>query len=119
MTEENKQEARFPSITYLSLPLLELSADRAFPGPIYLCIQHKMVRYKNKGDQLEADAFNKLIYNRVKFIFIEESDRAAFQGWIASRNADEAVESAESESPDAKPLIDASQDQRRAMMDIF
>ena len=74
MADENNPDSSSPSespFKYTSLPLLSLSADRPFPGNIYLCLQHKMVRYRNEGDQLDAAAFNKLVYNHVKLVFIE------------------------------------------------
>jgi putative nucleotidyltransferase with HDIG domain len=104
---------------YLSVPLLELSADRELPGNLHLCIRHKIIRYKNKGDKLNAEAFNKLVYNQVKVVFIEEADREGYDAWLGENNNTEQVDRLKAENTEAAPIIDASIEQRRAMMDIF
>jgi putative nucleotidyltransferase with HDIG domain len=108
-----------PILTYVSMPLLQLSADREFPGPVYLCLQHKMVRYRNPGDKLDPEAFNKLVYNQVKLVFIEDLDREAFKRWMAENDVAEHAEVAKVENEETAPIISAVTDQRRAMMDIF
>lgn len=105
--------------TFISVPLLDLSSDREFPASVYLCIHHKMVRYRSKGDKLDADAFNKLVYNQVKYVFVEEASREAFQKWVLDNDSVEKDQAKTPVSPEVKPALDAVQDQRRAMMDIF
>jgi putative nucleotidyltransferase with HDIG domain len=106
--------------TYVSLPLLDLSAERDFPGDLYLCLHHKIVKFRNKGDKLDAAAFNKLVYNHVKVVFIEERDREAFTKWIGTNEEEEKAEIVKNEpSPEAQPIIEAAAEQRRVMMDIF
>lgn len=109
--------------TYLSVPLLELSSEREFPGDVYLCLRHKMVRYRNAGDKLTADDFNRLVFNHVRYVFIDEASRDAFNKWIAEAEAVEVAKNPEAqkaaENPEAAPIIEAVAEQRRAMMDIF
>lgn len=109
--------------TYISIPLLELTSEREFPGDVYLCLHHKMVKYRASGDQLSADDFNKLVFNQVRFVFIEESSRDAFKKWMAEAEATEDAQNPEAakaaENPEAVPIIEAAAEQRRAMMDIF
>lgn len=133
MADDSKDSAPTGRITYLSVPLLELSADREFPGALYMCLHHKMVRYRNKGDKLDADTFNRLVYNHVKMLFIEEADREAYTQWIADgdaadqTNAAEAAKGAPAEGApanaaipeEAEQIVAAAAEQRRAMMDIF
>lgn len=104
--------------TYLSIPLLELSADKEFPGPIYLCISHRMVRYRNKGDKFDTEGLNKLIYNKVQIVFIEEADKAAFDAWTKGNDATDQKQIQEA-PPEAQQIVEAVQDQRRAAMDMF
>ncbi|MEW6056538.1 MAG: HD domain-containing phosphohydrolase [Bdellovibrionota bacterium] len=109
-----------PNVRYFSVPLLQLSAEREFPGNVYLCLNHKMVKYRNRGDKLDAESFNKLVFNHVKIVFIEDSDREAFDKWLAEGNSQDQSEALLiAENPEAGPIIEAIQEQRRAMMDIF
>ncbi len=158
--------------TFVSWSLTDLFAEKEFPGPIYLCIHHKLVKFKDKGDLLESEGFNKLVYNHVKYLFIEEGDRESFKKWVresksedhahveaVAEHVNEAVAEHVNEAiaehvneavaehvneakaappksqkvvepvkvapkqekipPDAKPILDATQEQRRAMLDLF
>jgi putative nucleotidyltransferase with HDIG domain len=105
--------------TYITIPLLDLCADQELPGALYLCLHHKMVRYRNAGDSLDVNSFNKLVYNHVRYLFIEETDRKAFDGLIEQISARDSTVEAKEATPDAAEIIDAAQLQRRAMMDIF
>ncbi len=115
MAEDTKRD---PKLVFVTLPLLDLSAERNFPGNVYLCLHHKMIRYRNKGDNLDLAAFNKLVYNHVRYVFIEEQDRAVFKSWVADAEASDATELSTA-PPEAKEIVEAVQSQRRAMMDIF
>jgi putative nucleotidyltransferase with HDIG domain len=107
-------------ITYISMPLLSLSADRELPGNLYLCLSHRLVKYRNKADKLSADAFNKMVYSHVKTVFVEETDRDAYRQWIeANAKEDEVVPEKVGNKKEAGPIIEAVGLQRRAMMDIF
>ncbi|MBI3543962.1 MAG: HD domain-containing protein [Deltaproteobacteria bacterium] len=101
------------------MPLLELSAERPLPGSVYLCLRHKMIRYRNGGDTLDADSFNKLVYNHVKYVFIEEPDRDAFNAWFVEGENSEAAAISQAFSPETQEIVMQVATQRRAMMDIF
>ena len=115
MAEDSKRD---PKLVFVTLPMLDLSAESAFPGNVYLCLHHKMIRYRNKGDSLDLAAFNKLIYNHVRYVFIEDADRAVFKAWVATNEKSDATELSTA-PPEAREIVEAVQTQRRAMMDIF
>lgn len=104
---------------YVSVPLLDLCAGKVFPGPLYLCIRHKIIRYRNKGDALDVDSFNKLAYNHVKYVFIDDQDRAAFDAFIKTLKDAESDDLLKESQPEAIEIAEAAAEQRRAMMDIF
>ena len=111
------------NLTYISLPLLSLSSEREFPGDLYLCLRHKMIKYRNKGDKVSADDFNKLVFNHVRYVFLNEHERNEWNRWIEKNdevdpkfNPDAAKIA---ESPEAELIVEAAKEQRRAMMDVF
>lgn len=107
-------------LAYLSVPALKLSTGKPLPCSIYLCLNHRMVKYRNADDPLEQAEYDKLIFNKVKYVFIEDTARDAFQKWTAdSDKADAAIDPALLSNPDTAPIAEAAIDQRRAMMDIF
>lgn len=116
MTADSKSDSKQ---TFITVPLLSLVAERDFPGDIYLCLNHRMIRYRNKGDKLDTASFNKLAYNRVRYVFIDDNDREAFLAWIAENDKADSMVKAKEAEPEAVEIIDAAQASRRAMMDLF
>lgn len=124
MAEANSSEnGGNPKTTYISLPLLNLSSERGFPGDLYLCLRHKMVKYRNKGDKVSADDFNKLVFNHVRYVFLNEHERVEWEQWVENAEEFDAKFNPEAvrvaESSEAKPIVEAVKEQRRAMMDVF
>ncbi|MBI2606063.1 MAG: HD domain-containing protein [Deltaproteobacteria bacterium] len=108
-----------PKVTYVSLNLMDLSAEKPFPGPLYLYIGHKLVRYRNKDDALDSDGLDKLLFNHLRYVFIEDGDRAAFEKWVIANDAAAKSETAAGATPEAKEIVESVEAQRRAMLDIF
>lgn len=104
---------------FLSWPVLQLSAERPLPGPLYLCLRHKLVRWRDRADSLDGEQYNKLVFNRVKYVFIDEADKPAFESWSSANVSEDASTVLGAENPEAKPIVEATHEQRRAMMDIF
>jgi putative nucleotidyltransferase with HDIG domain len=122
MVDSNQSQTTVEdSPTYISIPLSSLNSEVELPGPIFLCIRHKLVKYKNKADLLNADAFNKLVYNHVKTLFILEADRISFQEWVEKSKKEEnaQAEKLAQESPEAVPILNSVQETRRKMLDLF
>lgn len=113
-------------VTYMTIPLLELFSEKELPGNIYLCINHKMIRFRNAGDRLDAEHFNKLVYSHVRYVFIEETHRAAFQRWMGKckeehESLPQVTEASQPpvSSEEMQPITQAVGEQRRVLMDIF
>jgi putative nucleotidyltransferase with HDIG domain len=104
---------------FLSWPAARLITIEALPGDLFLCIRHRMIKYKHKGDHLTMEEFDKLVFNRVRFVFIEEQLKTQFLAW--ARNVDDAVDKAELATieAEAQPIAQATQEMRRAALDLF
>lgn len=105
--------------SYLSWPVVHLVTTAPLPAPLHICIAHRMVRYKNAGDDFTAAEFDKLIYNRVRYLFISESDKATFAEWAKVNEKKEVEEVLQSAEPDQVSVVEATQDLRRAALDLF
>ncbi|HRK02947.1 MAG TPA: hypothetical protein PLH57_09810, partial [Oligoflexia bacterium] len=113
-------ESKYGDATFVSLPLLKISTGKPLPGAIFLCLGHRMVRYRSKDDPIEPAEYDKLVFNRVRYIFFDEVDRMAFDRWVKNTEAaDTALEPAVAANAEAAPIAQAAMDQRRAIMDIF
>ncbi len=104
---------------FLSWPAARLVTGQALPGDLFLCIRHRMIKYKHRGDSLSAEDFDKLLFNRVRFVFIEEPLKGQFLSW--AKKSDEQADAREMASveAEAKPIAQAVQEARRVALDLF
>lgn len=70
-------------------PASLLVTDKPLPGDLFLCIRHRMVKYRNEGDSFTADEYDKLIYNRVQYVFVTQEKLPKFEEWSASLESNE------------------------------
>ena len=105
--------------SFLSWPVVHLATKVPLPGAVFLCISHRMVRYKNAGDDLSTEEFDKLIYNRVRYLFINEADKAAFAEWSKVNEKKEAEEAHPALEPDQVSVVESTEDLRRTALDLF
>ena len=85
---------------FLSWPAARLVTGQALPGDLFLCIRHRMIKYKHRGDSLSAEDFDKLLFNRVRFVFIEEPLKGQFLSW--AKKSDEQADAREMASVEAE-----------------
>ncbi len=114
-SDENEKSGR---ISYVTIPVADLSAGKKLPAPIYIFLNQRMVKYRNKDDLLDAALLNKLILNQVTFVFIEDTHKTDFEKWIEASNQTEVVVD-EPIPADANDIVIALADERRAVMDLF
>lgn len=105
--------------TFVSISVFDLCAGNAsLPGHLYLCIAHKIIQYKNKGEKFDSALFNHLLANHVHYIFVREEDRKAYSTWINSGKQLLAVET-KAENKDTVVLAKTVDEHRRVAMDLF
>lgn len=64
---------------YFSVSLNEIIPDTNLTFNIHLFINNHFILYRRSGDQLDIEAFSKLQIKKVKFIFIDEDERASYE----------------------------------------
>lgn len=114
----NDDHSKSDRKSYITIPVSELCVDKKLPAPIYIFLNQRMVKYRNKDDILDATLLNKLFLNHISFIFIEDTSKVQFQEWL-KETAQKEKESLEPLPEDANEIAVAVEDQRRAVMDIF
>jgi putative nucleotidyltransferase with HDIG domain len=105
--------------THLSWSALDLLADRPLPGKLYLCIRHRLVCYRNKGDVLTQKEYDRLIYNRVEAVFIEKESLEDYTAWLKGYEAEERKQVLDSAAGEQKPILQSTLELRRAALDLF
>lgn len=110
-------ENKVPAFVSISLAALPLSAP--LPCDLFLCLNHKMVKWKGKGEMVDSATFDRLVQSRVLYLFLDAGHWGAFSAWSEGESISEKKELAKHVTKDTKPLAEAIEGQRRAMLDIF
>ena len=104
---------------FLSWPLKALAPGTQLPGNIYICVGHKFVRFRNADDLMTSEDFDRLLINRVGFVFIRMGDYPQFRAWTKSIEAQERKQDLAGAAPEQVPIIEASREVRRTALDLF
>jgi HD-GYP domain-containing protein (c-di-GMP phosphodiesterase class II) len=104
---------------FVSFQLSDLPLDTALPCDLFLCLNHKMMKYKAAGETVDAGTFDRLLQSRVLFLFIVMEDWSTFSNWVTGARGAETRGRAKAVAKEDKPLAEAIEGQRRAMLDIF
>lgn len=112
-------QAKPKTPTYVSLSLGILPLGEPLPCDLYLCLNHKMVKYKAEGTSVDTETFDKLIQSRVLFLFVDSATAEKFMEWVDQIQSQEKKVLARSITSENKGLVEAIQGQRRAMLDIL
>ncbi len=110
-------KTKTPTFVSVSLGLVPLGVP--LPCDLYLCLNHKMVKYKAEGASIDSETFDKLVQGRVLFLFVDSEVSENFLEWVEKIQSEEKKELARSITSENKTLLEAIQGQRRAMLDIF
>jgi putative nucleotidyltransferase with HDIG domain len=111
---------------YLTLALDELLVGEPLPAPIYVCIDQRFIKFRAGDDVIDRDTYGRLELKKVKYLFIQEGDRPAFENWAQSALGESFEDlAAQIEGASAEPggeatgLAAAREDAHRKAMDIF
>ena len=111
--------AEKPVPAFVSISLAGLPLGSPLPCDLFLCLNHKMVKWKGNGEAVDSDTFDRLVQSRVLYLFLDASDWGAFSAWSEGVKASEKKAAARHVTKETKPLVEAIEGQRRAMLDIF
>lgn len=111
--------AEKPVPAFVSISLASLPLGSPLPCDLFLCLNHKMVKWKGNGEAVDSDTFDRLVQSRVLYLFLDASDWGAFSAWSEGVKANEKKAAARHMTKETKPLVEAIEGQRRAMLDIF
>lgn len=104
---------------FISWPALGLYAQQKLPADLFLCLGHKLVKYRNKGDSFSPQEFDKLISSGVQTVFIPEESKESYIQWALGCEKRLEEESLASAEPEQKGIVKAAIDLRRGALDLF
>jgi HD-GYP domain-containing protein (c-di-GMP phosphodiesterase class II) len=66
-----------------SIPLKDIEPDKKLPADVYIFINGKFLKFKNKSDVIPSDRWDKFIRQKVQYLFIKISDKNIFLDWVS------------------------------------
>ncbi len=116
--EKNPATNSVDATRYVGIPTHELISNRDFPGDLFLCMRHRMIQYIKKGERLSDEHFNKLLFNHVKYVFVEKNQEIVFDQWIKHCNEND-LPKLPKVPKDGAEIANAVTNHRRAVLDLF
>lgn len=69
-------------ISYSLVNLSKVDPEKALPTDIFLKIDHKFIRFRQKGDVIGADKFDSFTQRGLEGIYVLDDDILTFLVWI-------------------------------------
>ncbi len=105
--------------SHVSWSALDLVVDRPLPGDLYLCLRHRLVRFRAKGDTLSRAEYDKFVYNQMECVFVGINDLKPFRDWAELYEKTEREEVISRADSEQKPIYESSLELRRTALDLF
>lgn len=104
---------------FVSWPIAAMIAGAPLPGDLYMCIRQRLIRYRGQDDVLTSDEYDKLLLNKVQYVFVKKDHYDAFVVWHkdAAKREEEAVWA--NVTTEQKPVVESIQGMRRGALDLF
>ena len=87
-----------------------------FRSTLYIYIDFRFITFRAAGDQVDRATFDRLLFKKVRYLFVKEGDLKAFLDWSQKQARDLQPPNTD---PETKSLDVAKKEARRRMLDIF
>jgi HD-GYP domain-containing protein (c-di-GMP phosphodiesterase class II) len=105
--------------SHVSWSARDLVVDRPLPGDLYLCIRHRLIRFRGKGDQVGRAEYDKFVYDQVECVFVGMADVKVFRDWMEAYAKQEQEETIGKADVESKPIYESTLVVRRSALDLF
>lgn len=109
--------------SFVTWEIADVLVGEPIPGPLYIYIDFRFITYRSEGDVVDRMTFDRLLFKKVKSLFVLEKDRAVFQKWVddwrSQVDKDKQKIAAELATPASVALEKARAETHRKVMDIF
>lgn len=102
-------------INYITRDVNTIIVGEPLPATLYIYIDFRFITFRAEGDSVDRDAFDRLQLKKIKQLFISETDKDKWEAWIKKYS----VETPAPTTQEQKDLVEAREDVRRKMLDIF
>lgn len=105
--------------SFHQLPLESILVGEPLPGAVYLHIDGRYITFRPKDDAITTALYDRLLFKKVKNLFIKKEDKPAFEKWISKQEKEDLPLQKFQNHPDLEGLQDARAEVKRKMLDIF
>ncbi|MEK7691435.1 MAG: HD domain-containing phosphohydrolase, partial [Bdellovibrionota bacterium] len=106
-----KKDGSFVTVAVKPIPVGE-----PLPVNIYVYLEFRFIVYRAAGDALDRNAYDRLEFKKVQYLFVRDSEKAAFEEWISKFQAGSAPGAVPAELAD---FAASKEDLHRKTLDIF
>ncbi len=107
------------SSKYVLFELKYISPDVDLPSDLYLKINEKFIKYRHRGDFLDADKYNLFLSKNLKGIYVSVEDKNEFQAWIDALKKQNVDELTEKVGEEYRDLAEKREDIKEAVFEVF
>lgn len=104
---------------YLSWPLKNIFAEAPFPGDVFLCLRHRIVKFRHAGDTISTEDYDRFLTSGVKVLFIPEEKKDFFISWAKKQEAEQEKQFFENTTEEQRPVVESVVSLRRGAFDLF
>ncbi|MBI2605628.1 MAG: HD domain-containing protein [Deltaproteobacteria bacterium] len=72
-----------PEFSYATL--FDITPDEKLPFAVYVFFKGKHIRYRESGEALQTETYNRFIYKRINKIYIQKKEYALFEQYSSSK----------------------------------
>lgn len=105
--------------SYVPVPVGKFEPDVELITDIFLRIDSKFIKFKNKGDMLEGEKLDYFIQKSLKSIFIELDSVEPFMEWLAGNRKAVIDEMVEEVGEEHRELVEKREDIKEKVYDTF
>lgn len=99
--------------------LAKINPEAALPADVYVFINGKHVKFKQKGDVIGKDKYDLFMSKNVKSIFIEAEHVLEFMDWLSDTRAEDVNEMVEAAGEDQRGNIEAAVEMKEMVYEVF
>ena len=103
---------------FITIETSELVVGEPLPGPLFVFIDGRFIKYKNVGDIIDRLAYDRFSLKQVRHLFISDGDAEAFKKWVSGADTPPGADPGKL-PPNPTQFQVLRNEARRSAMDLF
>lgn len=104
---------------YSEVMLAKINPEAELPADVFILLNGKHVKFKNKGDVLGKEKYDLFMAKNVKSIFVEADQVLEFMDWLTDTKAEDIEDMVREAGEDNREVIEDSQAMKEIVYEVF